>query len=290
MELVIFKPTEDQFIQEISFNADEIKAELAVRLRKYEGLVYSEENIKEAKADRATLNKFKDAIENKRKEMKKLCLAPYETFETQIKEITAMIDQPILAIDTQVKNFESLKKEEKLDGIKIFFNDRVGDLKKIVTFEKVYNPKWLNATYKGSDIEKEIMDLFIKIESDLQVINELQSEFELQIKDTYLKSFDLTAALQEKKRLEEQAAKIAEHKRLQAEKQREAEHEREQALPFEARQQEPHLQTVSRSEPVKAELPVLQFDFRIWATREQLAVLKQFLLENDIKYGKVGVA
>ena len=71
MELVIYTPTEDQFIKEISFNAEEIKAELAQRLEKYNGLVYNEANIKDAKADRANLNKFKNAIEDKRKEMKK---------------------------------------------------------------------------------------------------------------------------------------------------------------------------------------------------------------------------
>ena len=188
MELVIYTPTEDQFIKEISFNAEEIKAELAQRLEKYNGLVYNEENIKEAKTDRANLNKFKDAIEGKRKEMKKMCLAPYETFEIKIKEITAMIDKPILAIDSQVKGFEQIKKEEKLNGIKLFYADRVGDLKQLVLFDRIYNPKWLNATYKESVIEKEIIDLLTKVESDLQVIAELQSaEYELQIKDTYLK-------------------------------------------------------------------------------------------------------
>ena len=62
MELVIYTPQEGDFIREISFNHEEIMQELAVRLEKYNGLVYSERNIKDAKADRATLNKFKEAI------------------------------------------------------------------------------------------------------------------------------------------------------------------------------------------------------------------------------------
>jgi len=49
MELIIYQPTDDQFITDIKFNDEEIKKELAIRLEKYNGLVYSEENIKEPK-------------------------------------------------------------------------------------------------------------------------------------------------------------------------------------------------------------------------------------------------
>lgn len=298
MELVIYTPTEDQFIKEISFNAEEIKAELAQRLEKYNGLVYNEENIKEAKTDRANLNKFKDAIEGKRKEMKKMCLAPYETFEIKIKEITAMIDKPILAIDSQVKGFEQIKKEEKLNGIKLFYADRVGDLKQLVLFDRIYNPKWLNATYKESVIEKEIIDLLTKVESDLQVIAELQSEYELQIKDTYLKNFDLTAALKEKSRLEEQAAKMAEYKRIQAERQAQAIKERQEVeaareiIPQRDQETTPVVVQAPHEElpPIEAkdiEEQVYRMDFRVWGTKGQLLMIRQYLKDNGIKYGKV---
>lgn len=303
MELVIYAPTEDQFIKEISFNAEEIKTELAQRLEKYNGLVYSEENIKEAKADRATLNKFKDAIEGKRKEMKKACLAPYESFETKIKEITAMIDKPILAIDTQVKNYEQAKKDEKLEGIKTFYADRVGDLAELVPFDRVFNQKWLNATYKASEIEKEILELFARVESDLQVIGELQTEYEPQLKDFYLKNYDLTATLQEKKRLEEQAAKLAEYNRQQEDKRqqaaKQASENKQQTEParepktvvidgttgFEGLK--PGDRVVFGGEPETPKPQEFFMDFRVWGTRDQLLNLKEFLVSNGYRYGKV---
>jgi len=289
MELIIYQPTDDQFITDIKFNDEEIKKELAIRLEKYNGLVYSEENIKEAKTDRASLNKFKDAIETRRKEIKKQCLKPYEDFESKIKDIVAMIDKPILAIDSQVKAYEQIKKDEKLEGIKTFYADRVGELADLVPFDRIFNQKWLNATYKGADIEKEIMDLFCKVESDLQVINELKSKYELQIKDTYLKNFDLTAALQEKKRLEEQAAKIAEHKRLQQEKAQRAKEQREKEQPpltvsASAPKQEPI--KLEPAQTPKQEEKVYMVDFRVWATVEQLKSLRQFFVTNGVKYGK----
>ena len=293
MELVIYNPTEEQLLESyiISFNNEEIKQELSARLEKYNGLVYGDDSIKEAKTDRATLNKFKEAIENKRKEIKKSCMKPYEEFEAKIKEIVAMIDKPILAIDTQVKNYEQLKKDEKLEGIKAVYADRVGNLAKLIPLEKIFNQKWLNATYKGTEIEKEIRELFARVENDLQVIGELGSEYELQIKDTYLKNLDLTVALQEKKRLEEQAAKLAEHKRLQTEKaQREKElREKEQSpivIPTPAPTPEP---VVAKIEPVpepKLVEKVYAVDFRVWATAEQLKGLQQFFMTSGIKYGK----
>lgn len=289
MELVIITPKETDFIQEIKFNNEEIKQELAVRLEKYNGLVYTNDSIKDAKTDRANLNKFKEAIETKRKEMKKQCLAPYEKFEAQIKEITAMIDKPILAIDTQVKNFEQIKKDEKLQGIKQFYTDKVADLATLVPFDKIYNEKWLNATYKEADIQKEITDLFAKVESELQIIAELGTEYEAQIKDVYLKSYDLTQALQEKKRLEEQAAKLAEYKRLQEEKAKEQAKEQPEEVkpePKQAAPEPPSYEPPSYEPPTQQEKE-FEVDFSIRGTADQLNALKKFMVDNGIKFALI---
>ena len=285
MELVIYSPKDDEFLTNINFNYDELKQELAVRLDKYRNLVYSEDSIKEAKADRATLNKFKNAIEDRRKEIKKQCMAPYEEFEKKIKDIVAMIDEPILAIDGQIKEYDRIKKEEKQDAIKQFYTDKVADLKDLVPFDKVFNPRWLNVTYKETDIQKEITDLFIKVEDDMKVISELQSEYELQIKDIYLREFDLTAALQEKKRLEEQSAKMAEYNRQQEERKRQAqESQTEVTRPQSSIKPENQVVLTPGVEP---DDKMFMLDFRVWATTEQLRALKQFLVDNGIKYGKV---
>lgn len=291
MELVIYNPTEEQLLEsyEISFNHEEIKKELAARLEKYNGLVYTEANIKAAKTDRANLNKFKEAIEDKRKEIKKACLKPCEDFEAKIKEIVAMIDKPILAIDTQIKDYEQIVKDEKLQGIKQYFADHVGALAELVPFDEIYNRRWMNATYKEADIQKEITDLFIKVEADLKVITDLQSEYELQMKDTYLKNFDLSAALSEKKRLEEQAAKLSEHRRQQAKKAAQRQQQApapapptpEPAPPVEVKQ--PSAQDIQ----TKPQEKVYTINFRATGTEAQLKALSQFMAGSGIKFGKI---
>ena len=77
MELEIYSPSKDGFVKEITWNHDQIKKEVAEKVKHYATMVYTDDQIKDAKNDRAKLRKFVDALETKRKEIKKQCLAPY---------------------------------------------------------------------------------------------------------------------------------------------------------------------------------------------------------------------
>ena len=85
MELKIYSPTEEGFLKSIEWNHEEIKREVAERVRYYKNLAYTDDQIADAKKDRATLNKFVQELEATRKAVKKQCLAPYEDFEKKIK-------------------------------------------------------------------------------------------------------------------------------------------------------------------------------------------------------------
>lgn len=54
MELKIISPQENGFVEEIKWNNEELKAEIAAKMKDYRGLVFTEESIAEAKKDRAT--------------------------------------------------------------------------------------------------------------------------------------------------------------------------------------------------------------------------------------------
>ena len=57
------QPTEDGFVQKkIEWNYEELKTEVAAAADEYAVSVYTDETIKQAKADRAKLNKFVDAL------------------------------------------------------------------------------------------------------------------------------------------------------------------------------------------------------------------------------------
>lgn len=219
MELIIYnqKPAEA-----IKFNFEELKKELTESLEKYRGLVYDEKSISEAKKDRATLNNFKKAIEDKRKEVKKQCLEPYENFEKQIKELIALVDEPVLEIDKQVKYYEQKKKDEKEAKIKVYYTENIGELASLLPLERIFDTRWLNATCNDKEWQTAIDAAIQRTTSDLQTIADLKSEFELQIKDTYLRTLDLSSALNEKTRLEQQKARLAEYEAKKAEEAKEA--------------------------------------------------------------------
>ena len=64
MELRIYNPQDDGFIQKIEWNFEELKNEITVASEEYAVSVYTDDAIKAAKADRAKLNKFVDAMED----------------------------------------------------------------------------------------------------------------------------------------------------------------------------------------------------------------------------------
>lgn len=208
LELKIYNPTTDKFIKEIEFNFDDIKNELISKVEMYNSLTYTDDQIKEAKSDRANLNKFIATIEDKRKTVKKLILEPYNNFEAKIKELVGLVNKPIEAIDTQIKAVENKAKELKQNQIELIYAENIGNLKEVLPLESIFNPKWLNATVTIKNAEAELKSIIDTVKKDLSVIDTLDSEFKLQVKDYYLRTRDLSGALAEKARLEEQKKKI----------------------------------------------------------------------------------
>ncbi|MDE6789403.1 MAG: DUF1351 domain-containing protein, partial [Ruminococcus sp.] len=69
-------------------------------------LVVTKDGIKSAKDKRADLNRIRKAVDKSRMTMKKDCLRPYELMEEKYNRIFSWIDEPIQAIDKQLKVFE----------------------------------------------------------------------------------------------------------------------------------------------------------------------------------------
>lgn len=283
MEFIVRTDIAGTVPEVIDFNHAELKQELSVQLEKYQNLVVTEDAISAAKADRAKLNKLKEAMENRRKEIKNECLAPYVDFEVKVKELVAMVDKPIKAIDTQVKAFDEEKKKAKEDTIKAHYNEIMGDLASIFRLAGIWNPRWLNVTYKEADILAEIAAHKEKVERDTEAIKALGSENEDYLLDIYAQTLDLSKAIAEQKRFEEQKRRREE---MEAKKAAQAKAKAEEApTPWVPTGSAPPTRPADTKKTI--EQPVTQMDFRVWATKEQLDGLKKYLLDNHIKYGRV---
>lgn len=207
MELKIYNPTDEGFIKAIEWNHKEIKNEVAEKVKHYTNLVYTDNQIKEAKSDRATLNKFVKALEDKRKEIKKQCLEPYERFETQMKEIIAIVNEPIAMIDSQVKGYEEQKKAEKLEKIKAYFNEK--NTHNFLDLEFIMDSKWLNASTSMKSIQEAIDERLLQVGKDIATLSTLP-EFGFEATEVYKTSLDVNKAINEAKRMSEIAKAKAE--------------------------------------------------------------------------------
>ena len=286
MELKIISPGENGFLKEIQWNQEEVKAWVAARVQDYKNIAYTEDQVKDMKKDRADLNKLRTAFESERKRLKKVCMEPYNLFEQQVKEVVALIDEPIQLIDSQLYELEERRKQQKKKDIEALF-DTIG-FQTFVTLDNIFDQKWLNASVSLGKIEEQMKSIMYKIGTDVATIGNLP-EFSFEAMEVYKKTLDLNKAILEGQRLAEiQKRKQQyeeEQKRIAEEKARHEEQE-QSVLAEVVEETAPVEEKVDASpEPVRPDL--VQMDFRVWCTKEQLMDLREYLIAHQIKFGRV---
>lgn len=211
MELEIYSPSTDGFVKEITWNHEDIKREVAERVSRYQNIVYTDDQISEAKTDRATLRKFVEALEAKRKEIKKQCLAPCEAFERQVKEVINLVNEPIMLIDRQIKEYEEGKREEKRAAIEAYWItlSEDGKIPEGIRLDQIFNEKWLNASVNIKAVCTEINARLDQIEKDLATLAGMP-EFAFEAAEVYRHTLDINQAIAEGKRLVEMQKRKAE--------------------------------------------------------------------------------
>ena len=189
MELKI---KEYQLPSEILFNFEELKAELTEKVKDYETIVYTDDKIKEAKADKANLNKLKKALNDERIRREKEYMAPFKAFKSQVDEIIAIIDKPIAIIDKQVKEYEEIKKTEKRKQILAYMASFV--MPYDIDLTLIFDPRWLNATASMASVKAAIDEKVTIIHNDLGVLKGLGEWSDFAVAD-YINTLDLRHAM-----------------------------------------------------------------------------------------------
>lgn len=98
---------------EVNFNYEEISNNLDIVLKKYEGIVVTEDTVKDGKKVIADLRKGKKSLDEFRKKTKKELTAPVKEFEDKCKELSKKFDEVIDPIVEQAEQFEEKRKFEK---------------------------------------------------------------------------------------------------------------------------------------------------------------------------------
>lgn len=232
MEIRLVNPTEDGFLQKIDWNKAELEANVRSIVEAYQGLVYTEDTVSDAKNDRAALRKLLNEIEDRRKLVKKKCMEPYEVFENDLKDVTVLIKEQISIIDGQVKEYENGVKEEKKARLQDVYAETIGELTEVLPFERVFETQYLNVSFKESKAATEIQEKIQRVKSDLAAIDALDSKYKLNAKDVYVRTLDMSQAMAENARL------IKFEEQMEADRKRKAEEEERRRAEAEARAKE----------------------------------------------------
>ena len=285
LEIRVTSPTDDAFVEHIVWNADEIAKEVEAKVGYYKNLVYTEDQVTEAKKDRATLRKFITALKDKDHEIKDRCLAPYEEFHNQMLKIIAKVEEPAELIDKQVKEFEEGQKRQKLAAINDLF-ERKG-FQPWVSLEKIMNPKWLNKSCSMKQIDADMTTIQHKIGEDILLINGQKEGMQAALSE-YKRSMDVSASIaaaqryMEAKRAEEELTQAMNAEPVQA---------TQDPIPYEKPQIIPPPKSVPLPEVYQDGTPVRkELMFKVLVTREEMERLNRFLIDNHYTFRQVNKA
>ena len=234
----------------ITFNFEELKQELEEKAGFYTNLVYTDEQIKEAKADKASMNKLKKALNDERIRMEKEYMKPFSEFKAQVNEIIGIIDKPVNAIDAQVRAYEDKCRQDKQVAIEQYFAEI--EKPEWLTLRAIADPKWLNASVTLKSVKAAIDEKVQQIIKDMEMLSKIP-EFGFEATEVYKTTLNVNKAFDEANRMAEIARRKREREeaeRLAAEK---AAAEAAEKATLEAAQVE--------NEPEQAEVEPVQDEF-----------------------------
>ena len=177
------------------YNFEDLKMVLEAELVRYRNVAYSEDDLKEAKADKKKLQDLKKAIEEKRKEIKKIYMQPYEVVDSQTKELIALIDAPLKAIGAYLDSAKEAEKEQKRQEIRVFYDREATPLGELADtlFESssFWNPKWELKSAKAKMWQDEIREKIAQAAADLSSLQSAGGEHTPALIAKYLECQDM---------------------------------------------------------------------------------------------------
>ena len=177
------------------YNFEDLKTILEAELVRYQNIAYSEDDLKEAMADQKKLKDLRKAIDDKRKEIKKIYMQPYEVVEAQTKELIALIDAPLKAIGTYLDSAKEAEKEQKRQEIRAFYDREATPLGELAdalfASPSFWNPKWELKSAKAKMWQDEIRAKIAQAAADLSSLQSAGGEHTPALIAKYLECQDM---------------------------------------------------------------------------------------------------
>lgn len=265
----------------LTTNALQLRDYVGEVVKRYDAENYSDDNIEQAKADKALLNKAAKELNDKRIKLEREWAQPFQEFKGIITETCQMLTQASSKIDKVVGEVEWKAKEEKRTMI-----HELWERKGVTLFplSKIWDERWLNKTKRLTSVEKEIGEKLLKVEADLDSFNALDEEDREVARAYYLDCFDLQRSLAYARVMRENKEKLKAEE--QARRQAEAQAQATRAA-YVAPTAEQTTTTATEDEAPEVAIPeILERTMVVRGTREQLIALAYFMKSEGIWFKK----
>lgn len=264
-------------LPKIFYKLEIIGQEIDKNLKDLDKLVCTEENKQEVKKRKQEITALKNAMETKRKDIKKQILQDYELFndkyESEVKD--KLITAEVLLND-KIKFIEDQQKLDKENELREFAEEHFKDkgIQDLVTFEKIGLNITLSASMKS--LKDQIIMFCEKVADDLDLI--LLEDMKDEIYVEYKKCLNYTEA---KKKVLERKAELekAQHITQQIEDIKEA----NEIIIQNVDEIKPTIVNVVEDYEIVGE-ENLEVTFTIVTTEEKIRKLKEFLKNENIEW------
>lgn len=200
-ELELVKPEFSGEIQvkikslgEIESNMKEVKGYVENLNNYYKNITFTEETIKEAKEEKAKINKFKSEVANYRKNIVAEYNKPIKIFEDTSKETEKILTETYNTINSQVANYEDIEKQRKEQEIKEYFEEyKVANNIDFVNYEQAKINVTLTASVKK--LKEQAKTFIDEIIDDLKLIETQECKDEILVE--YKQNLNVSRAIQE---------------------------------------------------------------------------------------------
>lgn len=198
---------------EIYFNVDDIKAAVADEMEQYKNASFTEESKGIAKSTVASLRAKKKEIDDRRKEIKRIYMKPYDAFDAQVKDILKLIDEPIALIDSQVKAFDEKRRQDRREMIHKIYQEVDPDIREYMPLESIYDHRWENAAASAKSIRTAISAAAQGTKDAVCMIQGSHSDATHKALEIYRETRDLAKAMAHISQYEIQKAEVLEKER-----------------------------------------------------------------------------
>ena len=199
-------------------NKEKLDALVDAVVKKYSGIVVTEDTLKECKKTLTELRKLSKELNAKRLEKQRQYETPVKEFKAQIDAYINQINDVISDIKQGTDEFEEKRKAEKQEAIQNLINEMAGNYgvdPETIEIDK----KWLNKSTTMKKITEDIANRMKekqRLDDDWKIIKKYAQDKGM-LADHYQTYIGVFSAFEIEKMIDEDADKKAEQDRSQAE-------------------------------------------------------------------------